>query len=62
MNKSFDSKVIVRGNKTTKDVSYRVNKSAYERIVKSINSSWPQWKKELCNNELIISANSRKLD
>ena len=38
-----------------------LNKKSYKEIIKNIKNSWPQWKKELCNNELIISKNSKKL-
>lgn len=62
MSKTNSTKITVHENSLTDGVSYRVNKTSYERIVKSISGSWPQWKKELCNNELIISKNSKKLD
>ena len=62
MNKTSSTRVTVHENPLTAGVSFRVNKTSYERIVSSISGSWPQWKKELCNNELIISKNSKKLD
>ena len=39
-----------------------INQTDYEKIIKSIDNSWPRWKKELCNNELIISIHSKKLN
>lgn len=43
------------------DVKCKVSKTSYDKIVSSINSTWPQWKKNLCNQELIVSVNSKKL-
>lgn len=35
-------------------------KENYETILKNINM-WPQWKKDLCNQELLVSLNSKKI-
>lgn len=37
-----------------------MKKSNYEKIRKSV-ANWPQWKKDLCNRELLISKNSKKI-
>ena len=37
------------------------NKKDYEKIRKSIEDTWPDWKKELCNERLLISVHSKKL-
>lgn len=39
---------------------YEVNKTSYEKVTTSIDS-WPQWKKELCNDVLIVSAHAKKV-
>lgn len=39
----------------------KTNKEDYLKIVKNILSTWPNWKIELCNQELLISKNSKKL-
>lgn len=38
----------------------RITKTSYEEIAKSIKD-WPQWKKKLCNQELIISVKAKKI-
>ena len=40
---------------------FKVNKEDYNKIRKSIEDTWPDWKKELCNNTLLVSKNSKKL-
>ena len=37
-----------------------INKTNYDKISKKV-SNWPQWKKDLCNQELIISVGSKKI-
>ncbi|MBK6087625.1 hypothetical protein [Ruminococcus difficilis] len=41
-------------------IEKRVTKDSYEKITNS-TKSWPQWKKNICNNELIISVRSKKI-
>lgn len=43
-----------------KEVQCKITKTSYDKIVKDINT-WPQWKKNLCNQELIISVKSKKI-
>lgn len=38
----------------------KITKTSYERIAESI-SAWPQWKKNLCNQELIVSVKAKKI-
>jgi len=45
---------------STFTVKSKITKTSYEKIAKSI-STWPQWKKNLCNEELIISVRSKKI-
>ena len=47
-------------NAPTVTVKSKITKTSYEKISKSI-SKWPQWKKNLCNEELIISVKSKKI-
>ena len=51
-------------NKTTNSTintgTGRITKTSYEAIAKSI-STWPQWKKNLCNQELIVSVKAKKI-
>ena len=37
-----------------------MTKAEYEAIRKSVDN-WPQWKKDLCNKELIISTKAKKI-
>jgi hypothetical protein len=37
-----------------------VTKESYDKIRASVDR-WPQWKKDLCNRELIISKNAKKI-
>jgi hypothetical protein len=37
-----------------------ISKESYDKIRKSVDK-WPQWKKDMCNRELIVSKNSRKI-
>lgn len=41
-------------------VKSKITKTSYEKIARSV-STWPQWKKNLCNEELIISVKSKKI-
>lgn len=41
-------------------IEQTILKSNYEKIAKSLES-WPQWKKKLCNEELLVSVKSKKL-
>jgi len=43
------------------DVKCKVTKTSYEKIVKNIDSTWPEWKKKLCNQELLVSVKSKKI-
>ena len=47
-------------NDTTHTEKVRITKTSYDAIAKSIRD-WPQWKKNLCNQELIVSANAKKI-
>lgn len=47
-------------NTQTIIIERKVTKVSYEKIAKSMDN-WPQWKKNLCNEELIISINSKKV-
>lgn len=44
-----------------KEVKCKTTKTSYDKIVKNINDTWPEWKKNLCNQELIVSVKSKKL-
>ncbi len=44
----------------TSAVKCKVTKTSYEIIAKNV-STWPQWKKNLCNQELIVSARAKKI-
>lgn len=44
-----------------KSIKFKVTKTSYDKIIRSINDSWPEWKKNLCNEELIVSVNSKKI-
>ena len=39
-----------------------VDKDSYEKIKRNIEATWPAQKKKLCNETLLISKNSKKLD
>lgn len=43
------------------DVEFKVSDTSYKSIKQNIIDTWPEWKRELCNEELIISVNSEKL-
>lgn len=43
-------------------MSSYMNKKVYDKIREYIESTWPTWKKKLCNDTLIISKNSKKLE
>lgn len=45
---------------TTQTNNVTITKTSYERIASSI-STWPQWKKNLCNQELIVSVKAKKI-
>ena len=38
-----------------------LNETDYQRIKADIESSFPQWKKDLCNDMLLTSKHSEKL-
>lgn len=42
-------------------VQCKVTKTSYEKIVKNIDTTWPEWKKKLCNQELLVSVKSKKI-
>ena len=44
----------------TKEIKCKITKTSYDKIVKNV-SAWPQWKKNLCNEELIVSVSSKKI-
>lgn len=46
---------------STVELKSKITKTSYEKIVNNINRTWPQWKKNLCNQELIISVKSKKI-
>lgn len=37
-----------------------MKKELYDKIRASV-ANWPQWKKDLCNKELLVSKNSKKI-
>ena len=41
-------------------IERKITKLSYEKIADSIKE-WPQWKKNLCNEELIVSVKSKKV-
>lgn len=41
-------------------IERKVTKLSYEKIANS-TKEWPQWKKNLCNDELIVSVKSKKI-
>lgn len=45
---------------TTQTSSVTITKTSYERIASSV-STWPQWKKNICNQELIVSVKAKKI-
>lgn len=45
---------------TTQAGGVTITKTSYEKIANSI-STWPQWKKNLCNQELIVSVKAKKI-
>lgn len=50
-----------KGTKVTAQKnSVTITKTSYERIANSV-STWPQWKKNLCNQELIVSVKAKKI-
>ena len=42
------------------EVKSKITKTSYDKISKNV-SNWPQWKKNLCNQELIISVRAKKI-
>lgn len=46
---------------STNEVKCKITKTSYDKIVSNVQSKWPQWKKNLCNQELIVSVKSKKL-
>ena len=45
---------------SNEEVKCRITKTSYDKISKNV-SSWPQWKKNLCNQELIVSVRAKKI-
>ena len=43
-------------------MSSHLTKENYEKIRENIEKTWPSWKKKLCNDTLIISKHSKKLN
>ena len=39
-----------------------MNKKDYDKVRENIENTWPTWKKKFCNDTLIISKNSKKLE
>lgn len=37
------------------------NKKDYLKILQIILNTWPNWKIDLCNQELLVSKNSKKI-
>ena len=56
--KMSNSKQATKTNAT--EIKYRITKTSYDKISKNV-SSWPQWKKNLCNQELIVSVRAKKI-
>ena len=56
------NEVTIVENPLIAKVKCRVNKTSYDEISTSIITTWPKWKRELCNKELIISVNSKKIE
>jgi len=48
-----------KANKTI-EIESKITKTSYDKIRASV-SSWPQWKKNLCNQELIVSVKAKKI-
>jgi hypothetical protein len=46
--------------KMNKENKCKITKTSYDKIMKSIDS-WPEWKKKLCNEELLVSVKSVKI-
>lgn len=42
------------------EIKSKITKTSYDKISKNV-STWPQWKKNLCNQELIVSVRSKKI-
>lgn len=38
----------------------KITKTSYDKILKNVNA-WPQWKKNLCNQELLVSVRAKKI-
>lgn len=55
MNNSKDV-VEVKNN----SIKCKITKTSYDKISKTV-STWPQWKKNLCNQELIVSVRAKKI-
>lgn len=43
------------------EVKCKITRTSYDKIVSNVQNNWPQWKKNLCNQELIVSVKSKKL-
>lgn len=44
----------------SKEIKCKITKTSYEKISKNV-SNWPDWKKNLCNQELIVSVRAKKI-
>ena len=42
------------------EIKSKITKTSYDKISENVGT-WPQWKKNLCNQELIISVRSKKI-
>lgn len=45
---------------STNEVLYKITKTSYDKILQDV-SKWPEWKKNICNQELIVSVKSKKI-
>lgn len=43
------------------ETKFQIDKTTYDNIVLDIKDTWPPWKVELCNEDLLISVHSEKI-
>lgn len=56
-----NEKIITEVDNLMKETKFKVDKTSYDNIVRNIKDTWPRWKLDLCNEDLIVSVNSEKL-
>ena len=47
-------------NNPNQKTKFKVDKNTYNNIVLDIKDTWPRWKLDLCNDDLLISVHSEK--